>query len=308
MVHITAVIPIYNEEKLVAELTQRVDKSLRTITSDYRVILVDDGSTDFTWREVQRESELNKKVTGIKFSRNFGQHQAITAGINKSDSDWVIVMDGDLQDRPEVIPDLYKKAQNGFDVVFVNRVHRKESLIYLIAQRIFYWVLSTLSGINFDSRQANFSIISKKVVEAHRKFNDQARFYGSTIIWLGFHRASIDAFHGKRIEGKPSYTFKKRIKLATDVIIAMSERPLKFAVGLGSLLSFLSIIFAIWVAFKALKSEFTVLGWPSLMIAIFFTSGINLIILGVLGLYLGRVFNQVKNRPLFIIEELTENF
>jgi len=303
MTHITAVIPLLNEEKLVGELIRRVEFNLRKISPDYRVIIIDDGSTDSTWEKIKNEGADNSRISGIKFSRNYGHHYAITAGINNSDSDWVIVMDGDLQDRPEVIPDLYSKAQEGFDIVFVNRIERKESLIYLLVQKIFYKTLNILSGLNFNSKQANFSIISKKVAESHRLFNEQARFYVSTIKWLGFSTSSINARHGERFDGKPSYTIKRRIKLAFDVIVTFSERPLKFAISIGIVLSVSSILIAIWIAVKALNSEFTVLGWPSIIFSIFFTTGINLIILGILGIYLGRVFNEVKRRPLYIEEE-----
>ena len=303
MTHITVVIPLLNEEKLVSELLKRVDDNLNVITSDYKIILVDDGSTDFTWKEIQKESKLNKKISGIKFSRNFGHHYAITAGINDSNSDWVVVMDGDLQDRPEVIPELYSKAQEGFDVVFVNRIQRKEPSYYLFLQKVFYKTLNLLSGIKFNSTQANFSIISRKVVDAQRQFTEHARFYGSTIMWLGFKTSSIQASHGKRFIGTPSYTLKRRFKLAFDVIVSFSERPLKFAISLGIMLSLFSFLFAIWIAARAFRSEFSVLGWPSIIASIFFTAGVNLIFLGILGIYLGRVFNQIKQRPLYVIEE-----
>jgi dolichol-phosphate mannosyltransferase len=302
MTHITAVIPLLNEEKVVGELIRRVELNLKSVSLDYRVILVDDGSTDSTWEKIKKAGADNSKISGIRFSRNYGHHYAITAGINNSDSDWVVVMDGDLQDRPEVIPDLYKKAQEGFDVVFVNRIERQESLIYLMVQKIFYKSLNILSGLDFNSKQANFSIISKKVAEAHKLFNENARFYASTLKWLGFPTSSINARHGERFDGKPSYTIKRRFKLAFDVIIAFSERPLKFAISIGLVLSFSSILIAIWILVKSLNSEFTVLGWPSIIFSIFFTTGVNLIILGILGIYLGRVFNEVKRRPLYIIE------
>ena len=302
MSHISAVIPLLNEEKIVSELITRVDFNLKKICNDYEIIIVDDGSTDSTWKAITAEGLKNNKVSGIRFSRNFGHHYAITAGISETKSDWVIVMDGDLQDRPEVIPDLYIKAQEGFDVVFVNRISRRESTFYIFAQKVFYKILNALSGLKFNHQQANFSIISKKVVDAHRLFGESARFYGSTIKWLGFSTSSVDAHHGERFAGKPSYTIKKRIKLALDIIISFSERPLKFAISLGLIFSALSLIFAIWIVYKAYFSEFSVLGWPSIIFSIFFTSGISLTILGIIGLYMGRIHSQVKQRPLYIIE------
>jgi dolichol-phosphate mannosyltransferase len=302
MIHITAVIPLLNEEKIVSELVNRVDSNLRKISQEYSIILVDDGSTDSTWKIIESESLKNDRLSAIKFSRNFGHHQALTAGINNSKSDWVVVMDGDLQDRPEVIPELYKEAQQGFDVVFVNRIQRTESIFYMLAQKTFYKILNILSGLNFNDKQANFSIISKNVVEAHKQFNEHARFYGSTIKWLGFSTSSIDAPHGERFGGKPSYTIKRRFKLALDIIISFSERPLKFAITLGLALSVFSILFAIWIAIKAFTSNFSVTGWPSTIFSILFTAGINLTILGILGIYLGRIFDEVKQRPHYIIE------
>jgi dolichol-phosphate mannosyltransferase len=214
-------------------------------------------------------------------------------------------MDGDLQDRPEVIPDLYSKAQSGFDVVFVSRKNRPETLVYRIAQKTFYSLLNFFSGIKFDSRQANFSIISRKVVEAFKSFPEQARFYGSTIKWLGFSRSEIFADHGIRHSGKPSYTLKKRIKLASDIVLAFSERPLKASIFLGFLLSTISLVAMVLVAYRAYFFGFTVTGWASLLSALFFSTGIILMVLGISAIYIGEVFKQVKNRPLYIIDKLT---
>jgi glycosyltransferase involved in cell wall biosynthesis len=302
MTHVSVVIPLLNEESLVSELINRVETNLKKITEDYEIVLIDDGSTDRTWEVIKYEKLRHTKIRGIKFSRNYGHHYAITAGINSSSSDWVVVMDGDLQDRPEVIPDLYRRANEGFDVVFVNRINRRESKLYLIGQKIFYQILNILTGLKFNSKQANFSIISKKVADSHRQFGEQARFYGSTIKWLGYLTASIDAPHGERFNGKPSYTIRKRLKLAFDIIISFSERPLKFAITLGLLLSAVSILFAIFIGVKAFNSDFSVLGWPSIIFSIFFSTGINLTILGILGIYVGRIYSQVKQRPLYIIE------
>ena len=194
MVHLSVVIPVYNESSLIDELVKRVKTNVKLITEDYEIIIVDDGSQDNTWNSIENEAKSENRIKGIKFSRNFGHHYAITAGLHNSNGEWVVVMDGDLQDRPEVIPELYKKAHEGFDVVFVSRQNRPEKLYYRIAQKIFYWILRSLSGVDFDSRQANFSIINKKVVEAYKNFPENARFYGSTIMWLGFKRTVVYAY------------------------------------------------------------------------------------------------------------------
>jgi dolichol-phosphate mannosyltransferase len=303
MTHLSVVIPVLNEETLIQELITRVTLNCKMITDDYEIIIVDDGSQDNTWLKISEASNLNKKIKGLKFSRNFGHHYALTAGLHETIGEWVVVMDGDLQDRPEVIPDLYKKSQEGYDVVFVSRKNRPERIYYRALQKIFYWFLKSLSGLNFDSSQANFSIINRKVVDAFKSFPENARFYGSTIMWLGFKRSKIFADHGKRLSGKPSYTLKKRLRLASDIILSFSERPLKFAIGVGIILSTISILVAAWIIYAAISWGYSVTGWTSLIFSIFFFSGIILVFLGIIGIYLGRVFQEVKRRPLFVVSE-----
>jgi glycosyltransferase involved in cell wall biosynthesis len=300
---ITVVAPIYNEDENIDEFIMRVKTNLESITSDYKIILVDDGSEDMSWNKIKEACEQSSKVVGLKLSKNFGHHYAITAGIHACNSEWVIVMDSDLQDRPEVIPELYSKAVEGFDVVLVNRVDRPESLFYMFMQKLFYFGLKTLSGVNFDSRQANFSIISKKVVDSFKVFPEKARFYPSTLKWLGFKREVINATHGARFGGKASYSVKKRIKLAMDVILSFSDRPLRFAIGLGVIISIISYLMLIWILYRKLTAGFSVEGWTSIMAFTFFMGGTILIVLGINGIYLGKIFDQVKNRPLYIIED-----
>lgn len=273
------------------------------MTDNFEIIIIDDGSTDSTWKRIEEIGEKNSKLKGIKFSRNFGHHYAITAGIAESSGDWVVVMDGDLQDRPEVIPDLYKKAQEGFDVVFVSRTQRPESLVYRISQKIFYFILRILSGVKFDNSQANFSIISNKVVESFKQFPENARFYGSTVMWLGYDRTSIKASHGTRLGGETSYTLKKRIKLASDIILAFSDRPLKFAIAIGILMSSFSFVMLFYVVWGSLNWGFSSVGWASLMAITLLTGGVILVVLGIIGVYIGSVFREVKSRPLYLIDK-----
>ena len=303
MAHISVVIPVLNEENVIEVLIERVAKNVEIITSDYEILIVDDGSQDKTWNAILQESIKNKKVKGIRFSRNFGHHYALTAGLHESIGQWVIVMDGDLQDRHEVIPELYGKAQEGFDVVFVSRQSRPESLIYLFVQKTYYSILHLLSGIEFDSTKANFSIISKKVVESFRKFPEQSRFYGSTIQWLGYPQATIKANHGNRFAGKSSYSVNKRLKLAADVIFSFSVRPLKFAIYLGLAVTLFSIVFLVWTLSRWIFSDTVVVGWSSVISFIGILGGTVITILGIIGNYIGRTYDQVKNRPLYIISE-----
>ena len=303
MPHLSVVVPLYNESLIVLELIKRVKKNVEIITNDYEIILVNDGSEDETWNYIKTITKIDIKVKGINFSRNFGHHYAITAGLEHTDGDFTIVMDGDLQDKPETIPELYAKIIQGYDIVFVSRQNRTENSIYLLVQKSFYIILRALSGVKFDSTQANYSIINRKVVSAFKKFPENARFYGTTIGWLGFSRTFVTGQHGKRFAGKPSYTFRKRLKLAFDIILAFSDRPLKFSIYYGVTISGIAISLASYVFLKKLFMGYSVEGWASLVILILFFSGNIVIILGILGLYIGRIFEQVKNRPLYVISD-----
>lgn len=303
MNHIAVVIPVLNEELIIDELIQRVSKSVIQISESFQIIIVDDGSTDKTWTKIVNCAQIYPKIHGIRFSRNFGHHYAISAGLKYVEADWVIVMDGDLQDRPEIIPILYQEAVKGFDIVFVSRINRTESIYYKVLQRLFYVALRILSGIKFDSKQANFSIISRKVVNAFNNFPEYSRFYGSTVNWLGFKKSFIFADHGKRLLGKPSYTLRKRFKLAADIILSFSDRPLHFAIYLGIFSSGVALMYMIWILIGVKFHGFSVQGWPSLMAVSLFLGGAILIILGIIGSYLSRIFLEVKSRPLYLVSD-----
>jgi dolichol-phosphate mannosyltransferase len=303
MAELSIVAPVFNESDTVSEFIKQVVQNALQITNDYELILVDDGSQDDSWNIIQKEAILNKKIRAFKFSRNFGHHYAITAGLFKSTGEWIVVMDSDLQDRPEVISDLYTKAKQGFEIVFVSRKDRPESYFYLAMQKSFYLILNLFSGIKFNHRQANFSIINRKVVEAFKQFPENARFYGSTIKWLGFKSTDIEARHGERFSGIPSYTIKSRLKLASDIILAFSERPLKIAIYAGLAMSINSVFIICWILWGAVNSNFEVLGWPSLIASIFLIGGVILVVLGIIGIYIGSIFSEVKKRPLYIISD-----
>ena len=303
MLRYSVVVPVHNEELNINELTNRLISVMSQIGETFEILIIDDGSEDNTWDVLLEVSKANKNVKAIKLSRNFGQHHAITAGMKICNGDWVVVMDGDLQDRPEVIPQLIEESNKGFDVVFVNRVNRPERMYYKILQRIFYFVLKHLSGINFNHAQANFSIINRKVVYYFNMFPEQARFYGSTIKWLGFKQSSVSADHGTRFDGKPAYTLKSRFKLASDIILSFSEKPLVISIKLGFLMSIASFSIFIWVVTAKLLWGYKILGWASLIASIFLSSGIIIFVLGILGIYIGRIFTEVKNRPLYVVDE-----
>ena len=304
MKEISVIAPIFNEETIISEFVAQVSIVLETISSNYEIILVDDGSNDKSWEVIKDKAEKNQNIKAIKLSRNFGHHYAITAGIHQSNSKWTVVMDTDLQDRPEVIKDLYKKANEGYEVVFVSRKNRPEAFWYLFLQKIFYSILNFTSGLKFNSNQANFSIIHFKVVEAFKNFNEKSRFYGSTIKWLGFKTTDIEADHGSRFDGKPSYTLKKRLKLASEIILAFSDRPLKFAIFLSILWTAICILFGGLFLIASLTNNESVNILLAYRIFTISAEGIILSSIGIFGVYLMSIFQEVKKRPLYIISQV----
>jgi dolichol-phosphate mannosyltransferase len=303
MAHISAVVPVYHEELLMDELASRLCAALACVDEDFEVLFVDDGSVDGTWDAITRIARDEPRIRALRFSRNFGQHFAITAGLDACDGDWVVVMDGDLQDRPEVIPELYAKAQEGYDIVFVARQNRPEALPYRIVQRIFYWTFQVLAATDYDPEHGNFSIVSRRVIEQFRSMRETLRFYGGIVHWLGFRRTSIPAQHGDRAAGETQYTLRKRIQLAVSMILAHSERPLWLSIGLGLAMGLFSVVYGSYVLVRALFFDFAVEGWASLMVAVFFTGGAILTTLGIVGVYVGKLFNELKGRPLYVVAD-----
>ena len=303
MAHISVVVPVFREEAVLHELCSRLQGALSQVSDDFEVILVEDGSGDRSWDIIRQLSAEDRRIKGIKLSRNFGQHYAITAGLDACDGDWVVVMDGDLQDLPEVIPQLYAKAQEGHDVVFVARQNRPENFIYRLIQRSFYKTFQYLAKTRYDPAHGNFSIISRRVVEDFRDLTENLRFYGGIVNWLGYDQASLPAQHGERFAGETTYTLGKRLRLAVDMILAHSDRPLRFSIGLGLVMSALSFTYGIYILVRALFSDFSVEGWASLIVSIYFTGGIILVVLGVMGVYIGKIFNELKQRPLYVVAD-----
>lgn len=307
MPHLSIVAPVYNEQEVtLVALADRIIEALAGITPDFEIILVDDGSRPETWAAICSVGRTRPQVRGFRFSRNFGQHPAIAAGVDHARGEWVIVMDSDLQDRPEVIPDLYRKAQDGYDVVFVNRQQRPETALYQFCASVFYKTLNFLSGQNYERKQANYSIVSAKVVEAFKRVPDRDRFYGGTVRWLGFHHTTIDALHGEREHGKPSYNLRGRFRFAFRLIFGFSTRLLYAAIILG--LSFALVGFGLAldiVIYKILNPTLPVPGWPSVMTAVFFTAGVTNVMLGLVGIYVGNLVEQTKHRPIYVVAQKT---
>lgn len=303
--HISVVIPVYKAENCLDELYHRLKSALENISADFEIVLVEDCGGDNSWQVIERLSAADPRVRGIQFSRNFGQHYGITAGLDICQGDWVVVMDCDLQDRPEEIPRLYAKAQEGYDVVLARRGTRRDALIKRVTSWLFYKLFSYLADIEYDGESGNFRIMSRKVVTSFRRMGEQLRFFGGLVQWMGFPTASIEVEHAERFEGKSTYTFAKLWKLAAETIIAYSDKPLRLAVRFGFLMAFLSFIYGAYILGRAIYDEASIPGWSSLIVSLYFIGGIIIGILGVLGIYLGKAFDESKKRPLYIIRRAT---
>jgi dolichol-phosphate mannosyltransferase len=299
--HISVVSPVYKAPKILPELVARLEKSLNEITDSFELILVDDGCPWDSWSVIEALAKDFKFIKGIKLSRNFGQHYAITAGLDQAKGDWVVVMDCDLQDQPEEIHKLYSEVQNSFDIVLAARENRKDNPLKKLFSKFFYRLLSYLSGAKYDNRVANFGIYSQKVISAINQFREPIRYFPGLVQYVGFKSTIINISHASREEGQTSYNLKRLYKLALDVILAYSDKPLSMIIRLGLLCSFTAFLYGCFTIWQWYNGQIIVLGYTSLIASLWFLSGVILSTLGIIGLYLGKTFQATKNRPLYLI-------
>lgn len=305
MALLSIVTPVYKAEGCLEELYRRLVAVLSGITQDFEIVMVEDCGGDRSWDIIRELARKDPRVKGFQFSRNFGQHYGITAGIDHCDGDWVVVMDCDLQDQPEEIPRLYAKALEGYDVVLARRGRRTEGAGRRAMSWLFYRLFSWLADIEYDGDAGNFRIISRKVVVNCRNMREQLRFFGGLINWMGFPTASVEVTHAPRHDGRSTYTFGKLCKLASDTIIAYSDKPLRLSVRFGFIMSFLAFGYGVYIFLDAWRHGSPVAGWPSLIVSIYFIGGIIISILGIIGIYLGKTFDEAKKRPLYVVSKTT---
>ncbi len=307
MAHISVVIPVYRAETCLGELYRRLRAALETVTTDFEIMLVEDCGGDRSWPLIVELAQQDPRVKGIQFSRNFGQHYGITAGLDHCDGDWVVVMDCDLQDRPEEIPRLYAKAREGHEIVVARRGKRSDPLLKRLSSWMYYSVFSWLADMDYDPQAGNFRILSRKVIANYRNMRERSRFFGSLINWMGFPAASIDVQHDERFEGQSTYTFSKLWRLGAETIIAYSDKPLRLAIRFGFIIAFFAFLYGLYILFLALFHGSPVTGWSSLIVSFYFIGGIIIAILGILGIYLGKTYDETKQRPLYVINHTTFN-
>ncbi|MBJ7313313.1 glycosyltransferase family 2 protein [Rugamonas sp. CCM 8940] len=304
---ISVVIPVYKAEKMLDELYQRLRTALETISPHFEIILVEDCGGDRSWSVIERLAQADSRVIGLQFSRNFGQHYGITAGLDHCRGEWAVVMDCDLQDQPEEIPQLYAKAQEGYDVVLALRGARQDPLLKRFTSWLFYRLFSYLADIDFDGDSGNFRIMSRQVVRNFNRMREQLRFFGGHVQWMGFPTTGIQVRHDERLEGQSTYTFAKLWKLAADTIIAYSDKPLRMAARLGLSMAAVSFGFGSFILGRSLLHSSPIPGWASLIVSLYFIGGLIIGILGILGVYLGKTFDESKKRPLYIVRRATAN-
>lgn len=300
---ISVVIPVYGCRAAIPELHRRLCENLDKIVKSYEIILVDDCCPQNSWEEIKKVCKIDNRVVGIHMSKNFGQIRAITAGLDNSRGDWVVVMDCDLQDRPESIPELYRKALEGYDVVFARREGRKDSALTKFLSRCFYKVYDYFTEGTFDSSICNFSISKRKVIDSYCRMREQNRAYTMFIRWLGFKQTSIEMPADERFEGKSSYDLHKKLKLAFEVITSQSNKPLMFSVKAGFTIAMIALIYILYLIVKYFVVGDNLIGWTSMIASVYLMGGILLCAVGVVGIYVGNIFNETKKRPLYIVDE-----
>jgi len=306
-IEISVVSPVYGAASLLPELITRIHKAVKQITNNYEIILVEDNSPDNSWEIIKRLSISDDKILGLSLSRNFGQQYALNAGFDKANGNWIVTLDCDLQDDPERIIDLYNEAKKDYDIVFASRVNRRDGFLKKLGSRLFYKTLGYLTNTEQDNSIGNYILYNKKVIEAMASIGDYYKYYPMLNRWVGFKTKVLPIEHAERKDNvKSSYSFKKRLRLAFTTIIAFSDKPLRLVLKLGIALVFISLIVALILIVRYFLVGETVSGWLSLFISVWLLSGIIILVLGLLGVYLGKIFETVKHRPTYIIRESTK--
>lgn len=303
--HISVVSPVYGCKACLPELCSRITAALEKISADFEIILVNDASPDGSWETIGELAKKDSRVKGINLSRNFGQHYAITAGLEHCHGEWVVVMDCDLQDQPEEIAKLYSKALEGFQIVYGQRIQRRDKWLKRTSSKIFYAIFGYFTNTKQDPSIGNFGIYHKKVIDSIIAMNDYHRYFPTMVRWVGFKHMKISVAHAERADGRSAYSFKKLINMAFDIIVSFSDKPLKLMVKFGFLIASISFVFAIYILIKFVTHRILVLGYTSLIISIWLFSGIIIMVLGIVGLYVGKTFDKVKGRPAYLIMEKT---
>jgi len=297
------VTPVYKCAECLDELYTRLIASLHSITNNFEIIMVDDGSPDNAWQIITSLATKDKRVKGIKLSRNFGQHYAITAGLDCAKGRWVVVMDCDLQDQPEEILKLYNKAMEGYDIVVGRRAERKDGIFKRLSSKVFYILYSYFTETKIEDNLSSLCIFSSKVKNNLIQMKEHSRAYLFLLMWVGFRRVIIPINHSHRKYGKSSYNFKKSLELFINIITAHSNKPLRLFINIGFFISCFAFLYGLWILILYFFYAKPILGWASIIVSIFFLGGVIIAGLGMLGIYIGKIFDEVKDRPFILLKK-----
>jgi glycosyltransferase involved in cell wall biosynthesis len=303
MIELSVVIPIFNEEKNIPLLFERLHTSVSQITPSYELIFVNDGSKDNSLLELIKIVEQDSRVFYINFSRNFGHQLAVTAGLDASRGKAVVIIDGDMQDPPELIPALYAKYKEGFEVVYAQRRKREgDSFFKKITAKYFYRTLKKLTSIDIPLDTGDFRLIDRKIVDNLKQMPERNKFLRGQIAWLGYRQTSVLFDRDKRLHGKSGYPLSKMLKFAMDGVTGFSAKPLAFVTRVGFVMSILSFVIILYAIYSHFILHRTITGWTSLIISTMFIGGVQLLSIGIIGEYISRINNNVLQRPLYIVE------
>lgn len=297
------VIPVYNEAELLEDLCLRLTKVWQGMDGDYELIFVDDGSTDNSFVKMKELWERDKRIKIVKLSRNFGHQIAITAGLEIASGNAIMLMDADLQDPPEMLPKFIEKWSQGYDVVYGIRKRRKENIFKKAAYTIFYRLLKKISSTDIPIDSGDFCLMDRRVVSLLRRMPERNRFVRGIRSWIGLKQTGLEYERDRRFRGEAKYTFGKLLKLAVDGILSFSFMPLRLATYFGLFISLTSFLSALFLVILKLWRNIPLKGWTSTVVIILFLGGVQLVSLGVIGEYIGRIYDEVKQRPLYVIEE-----
>jgi dolichol-phosphate mannosyltransferase len=301
---ISIIIPVYNDQEVMEELETRLVKVLLSVSSQYEIVFVDDGSSDCTWEKVALLKEKNDRIVGIKLIRNFGQHNAISAGLDFVSGNIVIIMDSDLQDRPEDIPKLLDALiKNNASMAIARWKSRKDSWLKMTGSKLFYFISSKLTKLNYQSSLGVFRAVRKEVVSELKKYPEKTATTLSLLYWIGFDYVTVELERDERFAGESGYSFRKMLKLMLDRVFSFSMFPIRLAIFSGLTISLISFIVVIILIIRRLHGVVAP-GWTSITVLILFLFGLNFLFLGIIGEYLGRIFMESKQRPKYIIKEI----
>lgn len=301
---ISAIIPSYNEQENVGLMYERMSKVLSMISDDYEIIYVNDCSRDETLLRIKALAEKDNHVKYVSFSRNFGHQIAVSAGLDVCQGDAVVIIDGDLQDPPELIEQMYERYKEGYKVVYARRTSRDgETWFKKFTAKMFYRILASMTSIDIPVDVGDFRLIDKVIVQHLRNMPEKSKYIRGQISWIGYKQTFVDYHRDARIYGRTNYPLKKMLRFALDGITAFSDKPLKIASGLGIFSAIVSLLALVYALVSHFCFNNTITGWTSLILSVLFIGGVQLITIGIIGEYIARINNDVRNRPLYIVEE-----